>query len=559
MRRAGAVKPPSDMIGSSRIRARSGRKLSNSDRGAARLYHEVTKHSYTSVRSNAYALDWENRPLPYKIYPSAGAIALPRELELSAMPATAAIAGNAQASTLDPASASASRLDAPLSLEALTRILFCADGLTRSKTIGGEAYHFRAAASAGALYPIEIYLASSELEGVEAGLYHFSSADLKLRGLRRGDWRDHLARAAAMRPAVAEASAIIVMSAIFWRSTWKYRARAYRYCFWDAGTILANLMAAANAEGLAAEIVTAFEDAPIERLIDADGEHEGVICMVALGRTKHAPGSREIATGETARALAPLELDTIPLSAHEKTYDDLLKMHRASRLESSKEVRALADASLPSEAPQASTDLVLTSVLPPLLPASASMGLGETILRRGSTRVFERAPISAEELATIMATAQAPLHTDFPAMVEPHLIVNAVAGVQPGAYYYRRSAGRFELLKEGDFRGEAGYLCLEQPLGADCSALICYMTALDRALDTLGNRGYRDAHLEAGILGGRAYLAAYSLGRGASGLTFYDDDTANFFTAHAAGKSPLLMVAVGVPRSQASVIEDEVE
>ncbi len=67
----------------------------------------------------------------------------------------------------------------------------------------------------------------------------------------------------------------------------------------------------------------------------------------------------------------------------------------------------------------------------------------------------------------------------------------------------------------------------------------------------LGNRGYRDAHLEAGILGGRAYLAAYALGRGASGLTFYDDDTTRFFAPHAAGKSPLLMVAVGVPRTRA--------
>jgi hypothetical protein len=65
----------------------------------------------------------------------------------------------------------------------------------------------------------------------------------------------------------------------------------------------------------------------------------------------------------------------------------------------------------------------------------------------------------------------------------------------------------------------------------------------------LGNRGYRDAHLEAGILAGRVYLASYALDRGATGLTFYDDDTTKFFSPHAAGKSPLLMVAVGVARS----------
>ncbi len=111
-----------------------------------------------------------------------------------------------------------------------------------------------------------------------------------------------------------------------------------------------------------------------------------------------------------------------------------------------------------------------------------------------------------------------------------------------------REAQSFELLKAGDLRAHAGYLCLEQLLGYDCSALLIYMADLERALEACGNRGYRDAHLEAGILGGRAYLASYALDRGATGLTFYDDETTKFLSPHAAGKSPLLMVAIGVPR-----------
>jgi SagB-type dehydrogenase family enzyme len=518
--------------------------VSNGERDAARRYHEVTKHSYTSVRSDPHALDWENRPLPYKIYPTAGSIALPRELDLSPRPATMAIAEGGIAD-----SAANAAEEKPFDLEAITRILFCADGLTRSKSVGGEAYHFRAAASAGALYPIEIYLAATDVAELTPGLYHFSPADLKLRGLRRGDWREYLARASAMRPALAEARAILVLSAIFWRSAWKYRARAYRYCFWDAGTILANLLAAANAEGVPAEIVTAFEDAPIERLIDVDADREGVICLVALGRsrsTTETPEGEAPATRTTT--LAPLELDTVPLSARKKVYDDLIKIHRASRLESIGEVRAIADASLASEPVPAASE----SIVPPVLPPTAALGLGETILRRGSTRVFARESISAEELATIMATSRVPLRVDFPSLVESYVIVNAVDGIAAGTYYYRRDSGTFELLKPGVFRGEAGYLCLEQPLGADCSALICYMANLDRALEALGNRGYRDAHLEAGILGGRAYLAAYGLKRGASGLTFYDDDTTQFFSPHAAGKSPILMVAIGVPQARLS-------
>ena len=140
-----------------------------------------------------------------------------------------------------------------------------------------------------------------------------------------------------------------------------------------------------------------------------------------------------------------------------------------------------------------------------------------------------------------------PLRADFPALTETYLIVNAVEGIEPGAYYYRRESGTFDLLKPGKFRSDAGYLCLEQPLGAEASALICYMADLERVLGALGNRGYRDVHLEAGLIGGRTYLAAYALGRGATGLTFYDDDTTRFCSPHA-GTSPILMVAVGIPR-----------
>jgi SagB-type dehydrogenase family enzyme len=500
--------------------------MSNGAIAAAHIYHEVTKHSYTSVRSAARFLDWDNRPLPFKIYPTAPEITLPRELMLSAMPALAALSGMTAVSN-----------GTALDLAMVTRLLFCADGITRRKQVGAETYYFRAAASAGALYPIELYLAVAEVEGLASSLFHFSPADLKLRELRPGDWREFIARAAAMRPSLLEARAIVVMSATFWRSVWKYRARAYRYCFWDAGTILANLIAAANAEGLASELITAFEDAPLEVLIGADGEREGLVCMLALGRT--APAKVQLPDP------ALLDLETLALSPREVNEEDLVKMHRAARLLSPDEAGSLTSSSSQLPDTLESNDGVKTSVLEP----EAGLGLGETIMRRGSTRLFARDPIGTDELATIIAVSSIPLRADFPALTETYLILNAVEGMEPGAYYYRREAGRFDLLKPGAFRREAGYLCLEQPLGADASALICYMADLERVLGALGNRGYRDLHIEAGLIGGRTYLAAYALGRGATGLTFYDDDTTRFFSPHAAGKSPILMVAMGIPHS----------
>ncbi len=263
-----------------------------------------------------------------------------------------------------------------------------------------------------------------------------------------------------------------------------------------------------------------------------------MIALVALGRTDDPAMPSPL--------IEPLTLETIPLSSSEVAYPDLDKMHRESRLVIAVEVASVAGANLDSAPRQSSSSALHLETV----TSEESAGLGETILRRGSSRAFAQEAITAEELATIIAASSEHPQADFPPLTATYLIVNAATGLESGAYYYNRDARAFELLKPGNFRSEAGYLCLEQPLGMDCSALIVYMADLERALHAFGNRGYGDAHLEAGILGGRAYLAAYSLGRGATGLTFYDDDTTKFFEPHAAGKSPLLMVAVGIPRSR---------
>lgn len=519
-------------------------QASNRDISVALAYHEATKHSYTSVRSGDHFLDWSNRPLPYKIYPGAGTLALPRDLSLSAT------------STLSVLRQQSESHQGPLDLEMLTRLLFCAGGLTKRANVGGEDYHFRAAASAGALYPVELYLVAGEIEGVEPGLYHFLPADLKLHGLRRGDWRPYLARCVASTSR-RDATAVFILTSIFWRSAWKYRARAYRYCFWDAGTILANLLGAANADALDSEIITAFTDKPIEELLEVDGEREGVVCLIAVGKmtvpsslARHNEKGGFDSTARDAAVLTSMELESIPLSAKEVVYEELVKLQRASRLFELEQVSELSQVQFEPRRPE-------TSSAPIMIDRAAdsnAKGLGETILRRGSTRAFGREAIAAEELAAIMATSNTRPNGDLTQITETYLIVNAVEGLVPGAYYYRRHSGTFELLKAGDFRAEAGYLCLEQRLGADCSAMIVYMHDLERTLHAFGNRGYRNAHLEAGLLGGRAYLASYSLGRGATGLTFYDDDTTTFLQPHSEKMSPALMIALGVPLSRNNAI-----
>jgi SagB-type dehydrogenase family enzyme len=175
------------------------------------------------------------------------------------------------------------------------------------------------------------------------------------------------------------------------------------------------------------------------------------------------------------------------------------------------------------------------------------------IRRRGSTRASDRArPLRFEELSTALARATRGVAADFvgapgETLLDLYLIVNAVDGLAPGAYALHRGERALEMLREGDFRRAAGRLALGQVLAADAAVDVYSLADLSRVLARLGNRGYRAAQLEGGITGGRLYLAAYALGFGATGLTFFDDEVTEFFSPHAAGKSVMFLTALGYP------------
>ena len=177
-----------------------------------------------------------------------------------------------------------------------------------------------------------------------------------------------------------------------------------------------------------------------------------------------------------------------------------------------------------------------------------SRALGETILRRGSTRAFPRDPIAGTQLAAILDAALRPLPLDLgpaDALVQTYVLIHAVEGLPPGAYVWNPGTRRLQLLKPGEFRREGGELCLEQPLGADASAVAFFLSDLEPVLARWGSRGYRAVNLAAGLLGGRLYLGAYGFGLGATGLTFYDDEVVQFFEPDAAGKEAIFVTALG--------------
>ena len=134
-----------------------------------------------------------------------------------------------------------------------------------------------------------------------------------------------------------------------------------------------------------------------------------------------------------------------------------------------------------------------------------------------------------------------------------YVIANAIDGLEPGTYVYDADAQALEPLARGETRAAAAHLDLDQPLGGDAAFNAYFLADLHELLPLLGNRGYRAAHLDASIRAGRMYLAAYALGLGATGLTFYDDEVTDFFSPHASGMSVMFLMAVGSPQRRPSV------
>ena len=455
----------------------------NWDTAAARRYHEGTRHTFESVRRGARFLDWENRPHPFKEYAGLEAIELPDESDLG-------------------------------------WLLRWGAGVVRTRGVGPETYHFRTYSSAGALYPVEVYVACAETAALRAGLYHFHPLERALRQLRSGDVRG-LVAAAAVDDRLAEAEAILVLSGILWRTAWKYETRGYRHLYWDAGTMLANSLELAATAGEGARIITGFVDDEIDRLIGVDGEREVALALLAVGSAEPAARVDDAST---------LEVERAPLSRGELAYPEAHSFHAASKLSSREEVVRYR-----GEQPQGAG-----------VPESLGLARSELerVLRgRGSIRDFRLDSIPAAELAGILDYAASAIPLDVPPRSETYFVANAVDGLAPGAYRFE-SPETFELLRAGNFRREAGYLALEQELGARAAATIFFLADLDVTLQAHGNRGYRALQLEGGIRGGRVYLSAFARGLGATASTFYDDDVTAFFAPEST-KAPLLCAAVG--------------
>ncbi len=202
------------------------------------------------------ANDLDRLPWFYKRYEgSLPRVSLPRDLPSTTAPAVAVLAGTADVAT------------AELDLAQLSRLLHLSAGVVRTTVRPYATWLFRAAGSAGGRFPLEVYVAVPEGTGLPAGVHWYDPQDHAL--LQVG-------------PPPLDGAPALVVTGVPWRTGWRYRERGFRHVYWDAGTMLAQLLAAADSAGLTAKLHTRFPDAAVTALVGADGVHEWPVAVVAL-------------------------------------------------------------------------------------------------------------------------------------------------------------------------------------------------------------------------------------------------------------------------------------
>jgi nitroreductase len=417
--------------------------------------------------------DIDRLPWFYKRYPeSLPRLELPAELPPTAGSAVDVLAGMAEVAATE------------LSLAQLSRMLHLSAGVVRISPRRYGDHLFRAAGSAGGRFPLEAYVAVPQGSLVPAGVYwyHPQNHCLVLIG-----------------PPPAGDAPVLVVTGVPWRTGWRYRERGYRHIYWDAGTMLAQLLAAAESAGVTAHLRSRFPDQAVTELVGADGVHEWPVAIVGLGEGMPAiSAAGPAASGEVDSA--PVEFGLVTSAQRAGDQDALGPAWNSGE--------------------------------PTDIPFRTETPVEAVALARGSQRLMDASrALPIDLLRTSLGAA-------LRGIAVPHWIaVHNVEGLAPGLYRWPDTETP---VRAGDLRDELYHLCLDQGLGRDAAFVVIAAADLGDADD----REYREAQLAAGLVAGRLHLLAYALGASASGMTFADSLLPELLDEPLDG---LLLTCVGVP------------
>ena len=486
-------------------------------------YHERTKHHPERYARGPYGLDWATQPNPFRQFTGAPLFRLPLS-DVDDTPSSAALFGVAKAPTRS------------FTLGAVSLFFELSMGLSARKEIADASWYLRINPSSGNLHPTEAYAVLPALEGLPggAGLYHYAPLHHALEQ-----------RARRSQSAISDAAGFHVgLTSIVWREAWKYGERAFRYCQHDVGHALAALRFAAAALGWHVQLLPAWDDAQLSRLLgldraedygDAERETPELIVQVMASEAATTIGFPAADTASEwfgrANQLSPSHVDWPVIDEAIAASERL-----AARAEPSESDNRVA--------------------WPPPSPPACDRSAGQLIRQRRSAVDFDGVTSITREtflaiLDTTLPRTSAPPFDAWPYPPRLHLVVfvHRVDGLEPGLYLWLRASSDTSALQAachanlnweavenathpallyrlapGDLRNFARTVSCQQEIAADGAFSLGMLARFEPILRERGAAAYRELFWEAGMIGQALYLAAEAAGVRGTGIGCYFDD-----------------------------------
>lgn len=499
----------------------------------AQHYHERTKYDPRTIGSKSGALDWSKQPVPFKEYKIGTNIDLKSYIQEKP----------------DPDSTEA------LWWHRLSRLLFCSYGLTAKIPSMGSVY-LRSAPSAGGLYPAEVYVVSRGIPLLPPGLYNYQCRTHSLMHYWETDVWQKLQSACFWHPSLDSTQLAIIVTAVFYRSAWRYEDRAYRRIFLDSGHLLGNIELAGSLTDYRPHLIGGFADKEINELLYIDPEQEGALAVLPLADLLDI--KQNLPLGQTA-----LPSETQTNYPHIPDGQLLTNFHYYTQIPPGADIKfkkpdAPREKSLEDKYNFPFCDKIST-VTNPINWDTNLEALEITMLKRRSTRAYSGAELTFDELKALLDFAYQPQNyidqglDNSPDYFDLNLIqtfiaVSGVEGLDAGCYYYAPKAQELRQVRFKNFRRELHYLCLGQDLGRDAGAVLFHTADLNSAVAQYGDRVYRYLHMDAGHLGQRLNLAAIRLGLGVSGIGGFFDDLVNEVLGIPADEAVIYITTLGRSR-----------
>ncbi|MBK7541823.1 MAG: SagB/ThcOx family dehydrogenase [Candidatus Competibacteraceae bacterium] len=517
----------------------------DSDRFARVIaYHQASKHHLDHYAPGPGGLDWANQPDPFRRFAGAPQLELP--LRADSLPAAFESVRRGER----PA-------PYPLERDSLAILFELSLGLSAWKQHGGSRWALRCNPSSGNLHPTEGYLICPTLPGLAAGVHHYLSHDHVLEQRAAPDstsWGSDL-----------HGGAVVALTGIHWRETWKYGLRAYRYCQHDCGHAIAAISYAAAALGWRA------------RLLDGWGD-DALAGLLGLNRVD------DFADAELEHPEVALWLGPEPPPANLSPATLAAGLHfagRANRLShSQREWRGIAEVDQAAHRPNARPSPPFQpTACPPPIESGCAARAADLIRQRRSAVAFDGVTsLPAERWfgmldALLPRPAVPPLDAwPWPPRVHPLLFVHRIDGITPGLYLLLRNREKWPELQAalhgewewsrvepapahlplyrlttGDAREAAQTVSCHQDIAADCCFALGFLTEFAGPLQ--GNPWvYRELFWETGLLGQILYLEAEAAGIRATGIgCFFDDALHRLLGLEGLGWQSLYHFTVGGP------------